>query len=77
MYLDESDFEFDEASGDAADGSHCVCDHCGEEFSINVDFSQGAFQQFVQDCPVCWNPQLISVEIDNDGNAYAFAKNEN
>lgn len=52
MYIDESDFEFDEAN-DSADGSQCVCDHCGEEFSIDVDLSQGAYQQFVQDCPVC------------------------
>ena len=51
MYLDESDFEFEETNED--DGSQCVCDHCGEEMSINVDVSQGAFQQFVQDCPVC------------------------
>ncbi|MDB2686229.1 CPXCG motif-containing cysteine-rich protein [Mariniblastus sp.] len=53
MYLDESDFDFDEISADSDDGSGCVCDHCGEEMSINVDVSQGAFQQFVQDCPVC------------------------
>ncbi len=53
MYLDESDFEFDETDDDSADGSQCICDHCGEEFSIDVDLSQGAYQQFVQDCPVC------------------------
>ena len=53
MYLDESDFEFDETDEALDDGSQCVCDHCGEEISINVDVSQGAYQQFVQDCPVC------------------------
>ena len=53
MYLDESDFDFDETDGDSDDGPQCVCDHCGEEMSINVDVSQGAYQQFVQDCPVC------------------------
>ena len=53
MYLDESDFEFDEVNEDSEDGSQCVCDHCGEAIAINVDMSQGSYQQFVQDCPVC------------------------
>ena len=54
MYLDDSDFEFnDDTNSNSADGSSCVCEHCGEEFSIDIDVSQGAFQQFVQDCPVC------------------------
>lgn len=53
MYFDESDFEIEETDDSSDDGSQCVCDHCGEEFSINVDLSQGSHQQFVQDCPVC------------------------
>jgi len=53
MYLDESDFKFDDNDTDSDDESQCVCDHCGEAISINVDVSQGTYQQFVQDCPVC------------------------
>ncbi len=41
-----------------------VCDSCGEEIVIPVDLTQGEQQQYYEDCPVCCNPNQISVEFD-------------
>ena len=53
-----------------------VCDSCGEEISLSIDQSAGESQQFVEDCPVCCNPMVIRVEIDNDGGVRAWAERE-
>ncbi len=44
-----------------------VCDSCGEEIVIPVDYSAGSRQRYVEDCPVCCNPNEIHVEILDDG----------
>ena len=44
-----------------------ICDSCGEEVVIPVDVSQGARQEYVEDCPVCCRPNVIHVEIEPDG----------
>ena len=43
-----------------------VCSYCGEEIVIPVDPSAGAYQQYVEDCPVCCHPNVICVEWDED-----------
>ncbi|MGF1582161.1 MAG: CPXCG motif-containing cysteine-rich protein [Gemmataceae bacterium] len=43
-----------------------VCDSCGEEIVIPVDWSAGSSQEYVEDCPVCCHPNVIYVEIDED-----------
>jgi len=43
------------------------CDACGEEIVIPVDVSAGESQEYVEDCPVCCHPNVIHVEIDEDG----------
>ena len=53
-----------------------ICDACGEEVVIPLDPTQGASQQFVEDCPVCCRPNSIRVEIDPDGKARAWAQSE-
>jgi hypothetical protein len=53
-----------------------TCDACGEEIVVPVDLSQGARQQYVEDYPVCCRANLISVEIDEDGDARAWARPE-
>lgn len=45
------------------DGSY-VCDSCGEEIVIPLDPAAGHSQSYVEDCPVCCNPNLIRVEWD-------------
>ena len=44
-----------------------ICGSCGEEIVIPLDFSQGSSQEYVEDCPVCCHPQVITVEFDDDG----------
>ena len=53
-----------------------VCDACGEEIVIPLDLSQGTSQEFVEDCPVCCRPNVVHVEIDERGEARAWAEAE-
>ncbi len=53
-----------------------VCDACGERIVIPIDLSAGAHQEYVEDCPVCCHPNLVHVEIDEDGNAEVWAEGE-
>jgi hypothetical protein len=39
-----------------------VCPTCGERIVIPLDPSGGADQTYVEDCPVCCNPNVIHVE---------------
>ena len=45
-----------------------ICDHCGEEIVVPIDLSAGSHQEYVEDCPVCCNPNVIDVQIDEAGN---------
>jgi len=53
-----------------------ICDACGEEIVIPVDASAGRQQEYVEDCPVCCRPNVISVEIDDDGHVLISARAE-
>jgi len=53
-----------------------LCATCGEEIVIPIDFSAGAVQDFVEDCPVCCRPNRVRVEIAEDGTATASAESE-
>lgn len=53
-----------------------TCDVCGEEIVIPIDPSAGAHQQYVEDCPVCCAPNVIHVEIAEDGRVTLWAKAE-
>jgi hypothetical protein len=44
-----------------------VCDVCGEEIVIPIDPVAGESQEFIEDCPVCCHPQVIRVEMSDDG----------
>ena len=41
-----------------------ICDSCGEEIVVPIDPSAGSRQSYVEDCPVCCNPNVIHVELD-------------
>ena len=58
------------------DESSYICDACGEEIVIPVDLSQGASQQYIEDCPVCCRPSVVYVEIDPDGDVRVWAEPE-
>ncbi len=53
-----------------------ICDSCGEEIVVPVDPSGGESQEYVEDCPVCCCPNVIHVEIDDDGSARVWAEAE-
>ena len=53
-----------------------VCDFCGEEIVVPIDLSGGASQEYVEDCPVCCRPNLVHVEIDEDGDVRVWATRE-
>jgi len=48
------------------EGSY-VCPSCGERIVIPLDPSGGAEQHYVEDCPVCCNPNVIHLEFFPDG----------
>lgn len=53
-----------------------ICDACGEEIVIPIDFSAGASQNYVEDCPVCCRPNVVHVDIDVDGDVRSWSEPE-
>lgn len=58
------------------DEASYVCDSCGEEIVVPVDLSGGDDQTYVEDCPVCCNPNVIHVSVDPDGEVRVWAEPE-
>jgi hypothetical protein len=50
-----------------ADEGAYVCPTCGERIVVPLDRSGGGEQQYVEDCPVCCNPNVIHVEFFDEG----------
>ena len=53
-----------------------TCDSCGEEIVIPLDLSAGDVQEFVEDCPVCCHPNVIYIELYEDGEARVDSEHE-
>ena len=49
------------------DEASYVCPTCGEQIVIPLDPSGGREQQYVEDCPVCCNPNVIHLEFFDEG----------
>ena len=58
------------------DQASYACEACGEEIVISIDPSAGASQEYVEDCPVCCRPNVIHVEIDDNGEIRVWANAE-
>jgi hypothetical protein len=58
------------------DEANYTCSACGEEVVVPIDVSQGARQDYVEDCPVCCRANVIHVEIDEEGEATVWAELE-
>ena len=56
--------------------SSYFCDSCGEEIVIPIDVSAGASQEYVEDCPICCHPNIIRLEVDEDGAVRIWAEAE-
>jgi hypothetical protein len=48
------------------EGSY-ICPSCGEQIVIPLDPTGGKDQEYVEDCPVCCNPNLIHLEFFAEG----------
>lgn len=53
-----------------------ICDACGEEIVIPIDVTEGAFQVYVEDCPVCCRANKIQIRISEDGHSQIWAEPE-
>lgn len=53
-----------------------TCDACGEEIVVPIDISAGEEQAYVEDCPVCCRPNLIHVELLEEGEFRVWAERE-
>ena len=53
----------------AGDEGRYVCPTCGERIVIPLDRSAGGEQRYIEDCPVCCNPNVIHVEFFEDQEA--------
>ena len=58
------------------DEASYTCDSCGEEVVLPIDLSAGASQEYVEDCPVCCRPNVIHVEVEEDGDVRVWAQRE-
>ena len=59
-----------------SDEASYICDACGEEIVIPIDPSAGQEQKYVEDCPVCCRPNVIHVELFDDGEPRIWAEAE-
>ncbi len=46
-----------------------TCPHCGEAILLAIDPTGGASQEYVEDCPVCCNPNRLRIWFDREGEA--------
>jgi hypothetical protein len=58
------------------DEASYVCDSCGEKIVVPVDLTAGANQEYVEDFPVCCDPNVVHVEIDEQGDLRVWAEGE-
>ena len=58
------------------DEASYTCDSCGEELWCPSTCRQGTSQEYVEDCPVCCRPNVIHVEVDEDGDVRVWAQRE-
>ena len=53
-----------------------ICDSCGEEIVVPIDIAAGRSQSYVEDCPVCCHPNVIHVDIDDQGHSSLWGEAE-
>ncbi len=48
------------------------CPYCGERFESSADPSAGS-QTYIEDCAVCCQPIVVTLEVDDDGEIVAVS----
>lgn len=61
--------EFPLGDGTADTEGEGVCPYCGEAVDLALDPGSGSAQSYVEDCPVCCSPWVVSVLYGPDGSA--------
>ena len=51
-------------------------DSCGERIVIPIDPSGGQGQEYVEDCPVCCNANVIRIRLKEGGEPWVHARSE-
>lgn len=59
-----------------SDEATYLCDWCGEEIVVPLDVSAGSRQEYTEDCPVCCRPNIVTLEVDDDGDIQIWAARE-
>ncbi len=70
------DDEFPLGDGVADRVAVVLCPYCGEPSEVAVDPGGGAFQEYVEDCPVCCRPWRVTVAYQADGTADVWARTD-
>ncbi len=52
------------------------CPYCGEPVGLQLDLSAGS-QEYVEDCAVCCQPMVVTVELGGDGSYHLEVAREN
>ena len=58
------------------DEASYICDSCGEEITLSLDFTAGSTQEYIEDCPTCRRPNVVHVAITEDGDVEIWASSE-
>lgn len=58
------------------DEASYICESCGEEIVVPIDISAGSEQKYPEDCPVCCCPNVVRVEVDEEGEVRVWASRE-
>lgn len=43
-----------------------TCAYCGEPILVFVDLSAGGLQSYVEDCQVCCQPNVLSIQVEEE-----------
>jgi len=68
--------EFDGAQEPMQEEGRYICTSCGEEIVVPIDLSAGESQEYTEDCPVCCHPNVIRIEVSENGDIRAWADRE-
>ncbi|MEM9702059.1 MAG: CPXCG motif-containing cysteine-rich protein [Planctomycetota bacterium] len=67
----------DSAVGNSVDSEAAyICDACGEEIVVPADVAAGSHQEYVEDCPVCCRPNVLTVFVGPHGEVSCTARPE-
>ena len=64
----------------AGENPNCltIAEHFGvkQHIVVPIDLSAGTEQEYVEDCPVCCRPNVVHVEVDEEGDVRVWAEGE-